>query len=127
MSNEISDKTCIMIVDDDLSMLQTIAVMLEEEGYDVLTCGAGKEAIDKFHDAVFAVVLDINMPDISGLEVFEIIKSKNQYVPIVFHTGYDEKRKKNRHPQAFSAPCLCGKGQRPGTTPRHGRRRSRIV
>ena len=94
MVNELSNEICIMLVDDDLSMLQTTALVLEEEGYDVLTCGGGKEAIDKFNDAVFAIILDINMPDISGLEVFEIVKSKNQYVPIIFHTGYNEKEKR---------------------------------
>lgn len=99
-----------MLVDDDLSMLQTTAVVLEEEGYNVLTCSGGKEAIDKFNDAVFAIVLDINMPDISGLEVFEIIKSRNHYVPIIFHTGYDERGERTdirRHfrPHAYVVKC----------------------
>lgn len=113
MSNEISDKTCIMLADDDLSMLQTTAAVLEEEGYDVLTCGGGKEAIDKFHDAVFAVVLDINMPDMSGLDVFEIIKSKNQYIPIIFHTGYDEREKKIDIRRHFRPHAYVVKGSDP--------------
>lgn len=94
MVNELSHKTCIMLVDDDLSLLQTTTVVLEEDGYDVLLCNGGKEAIDKFNDTVFAIILDINMPDISGLEVFEIIKTKNQYIPIIFHTGYNEKERR---------------------------------
>lgn len=94
MVNELSHKTCIMLVDDDLSLLQTTTVVLEEDGYDVLLCNGGKEAIDKFNDTVFAIMLDINMPDISGLEVFEIIKTKNQYIPIIFHTGYNEKERR---------------------------------
>ena len=83
-----------MLVDDDPSILQTTTVILEEEGYDVLTCSGGKQAIDKFNDSVFGVILDINMPDMSGLDVFEILKSKNHYIPIIFHTGYDEREKR---------------------------------
>ena len=86
-------KTCVMLVDDDSSILQTTATILEEE-YNVLTCSGGKEAIYKFDDTVFTVILDINMPDMSGLEVFEVIKTKNQYIPIVFHTGYDERERR---------------------------------
>ena len=93
MKNEMPNKTCIMLVDDDSSILQTTATILEEE-YNVLTCSGGKEAIYKFDDTVFTVILDINMPDMSGLEVFEVIKTKNQYIPIVFHTGYDERERR---------------------------------
>ena len=94
MIQEIPNKICIMLVDDDPSILQTTTVILEEEGYDILTCSGGKQAIDKFNDSVFGVILDINMPDMSGLDVFEILKSKNQYIPIIFHTGYDEREKR---------------------------------
>lgn len=113
MANELSDKICIMLVDDDLSMLQTTAAVLEEEGYNVLACSAGKEAIDEFHDAVFAMVLDINMPDISGLEVFEIIKSRNRYVPIIFHTGYDEREKRIDIRRHFRPHAYVVKGSDP--------------
>lgn len=113
MVNKASNKTCIMLADDDLSMLQTTAAVLEEEGYEVLTCGGGKEAIDKFHDTVFVIILDINMPDISGLEVFEIIKSKNQYVPIIFHTGYDEREKRVDIRRHFRPHAYVVKGSDP--------------
>ncbi len=113
MANESSDKICIMLVDDDPSMLQTVTALLEEEGYKVLACGGGKEAIDTFHDAVFAIVLDINMPDISGLEVFEIIKSKNHYVPIIFHTGYDEREKRIDIRRHFRPHAYVVKGSDP--------------
>lgn len=94
MTHETTDKIRVMLVDDDPSILQTTKIVLEEEGYDVMTCNGGAEAIGKFTDGIFAVILDINMPDISGLDVFEILKSKNQYIPIIFHTGYDEREKR---------------------------------
>jgi response regulator RpfG family c-di-GMP phosphodiesterase len=81
------DKPIVMVVDDDDSVLITIELILEEEGYQVELCSTGKEAIDKLNKNVNAVVLDINMPDLTGLQVFKEIKAKNPYVPIIFHTG----------------------------------------
>ena len=81
------DKPKVMVVDDDESILKTTGLILEEEGYQVEPCSTGKEAIDKLNKDINAVVLDINMPDLTGLQVFKRIKAKNPYVPIIFHTG----------------------------------------
>ena len=81
------DKPKVMVVDDDESILKTTGLILEEEGYQVEPCSTGKEATDKFNESINAVILDISMPDMTGLEVFEKIKAKNPYVPIIFHTG----------------------------------------
>lgn len=113
MPPETSDKICIMLADDDSSILQTTATMLEEEGYDVLSCSGGKEAINKFNDTIFCVILDINMPDMSGLDVFEILKSKNQYIPIIFHTGYDEREKRVDIRRHFRPHAYVVKGSDP--------------
>ncbi len=76
------DKPIVMVVDDDDSVLITIELILEEEGYQVELCSTGKEAIDKLNKNVNAVVLDINMPDLTGLQVFKKVKAENPYVPI---------------------------------------------
>jgi len=76
-----------MVVDDEDSVLKMIELVLEEEGYQVEPCLTGNEATDKFNESINAVILDINMPDLTGLQVFEKIKAKNPYVPIIFHTG----------------------------------------
>ncbi|MDN3512834.1 MAG: response regulator [Candidatus Brocadia sp.] len=113
MINAMYGKICVMLVDDEPSMLLTIATLLEDEGYNVLTCSGGKEAIDKFHDGIFTIVLDINMPDLSGLEVFEIIKLKNQYIPIIFHTGYNEREKRVDIRKHFRPHAYVVKGSDP--------------
>jgi Adenylate cyclase, family 3 (some proteins contain HAMP domain) len=102
-----------MLVDDDPSMLLTTAAILENEGYDVLTCSGGKEAIDKFHEAVFTVVLDINMSDISGLKVSEFLKLKNQYIPIIFYSGDDEREKRVDIRKHFRPHAYVVKGSDP--------------
>ena len=45
MIQEIPNKICIMLVDDDTSILQTTTVILEEEGYDILACRGGKRQL----------------------------------------------------------------------------------
>ena len=88
------DKPMIMVVDDEESVRCTIELILEDEGYQVELCPTGKEAIEKLNNNISAIVLDINMPDLTGLQVFEKVKAKNPYVPIIFHTG--EAAKKDR-------------------------------
>lgn len=87
-NNHDCNKPAIMIVDDDDFVLQITGLILEDEGYRVELCTSGKEAIDKIHKDIKAVVLDISMPDITGFQTFEKIKEKNPYVPIIFHTGF---------------------------------------
>ena len=90
------EKTKVMVVDDDDSVLKTTTLILEEEGYLVEAFSTGKEAIDKFNNNIHAIVLDINMTDLTGLQVFKKIKSINPYVPIIFHTGTTAKQGERR-------------------------------
>ncbi len=113
MGNIPHNNVYVMLVDDDNSILQTTTILLEEEGYKVIAYNSGKEAIDKFNDNVFVVILDITMPEMSGLEVFEIIKSRNQYIPIVFHTGLDQKEKRTDIRKHFRPHAYVVKGSDP--------------
>ena len=86
----------VMVIDDDDSVLKTTTLILEEEGYKIEAFSTGKEAIDSFNNTVHVVVLDINMPDMTGLQVFKKIKSINPYVPIIFHTGTTARQEERR-------------------------------
>ncbi len=89
-------KVKVMVIDDDDSILKTTTLILEEDGYQVEAFSTGKEAIDKFNNSIHAVVLDINMPDLTGLQVFKKIKLINPYVPIIFHTGATARQEERR-------------------------------
>jgi len=89
-------KAKVVVIDDDDSILRTTVLLLEEEGYRVGAFSTGKEAIDKFDNNTHAVVLDINMPDMTGLQVFKKIKSINPFVPIIFHTGTAARQEERR-------------------------------
>lgn len=72
------DKPKVMVVDDDESILETTRLILEEEGYQVEPYSTGEEAIDKINKNIHAVVLDINMPGLTGFQAFKKIKVKNR-------------------------------------------------
>src|SRR5271170_1574744 len=64
----------IMVVDDDLTNCKLLVDLLQHEGYETTTASGGGEAIDRLIDdrePVDVVLLDLMMPDVSGLEVLE--------------------------------------------------------
>lgn len=106
-------KPLIMVVDDNASMLQTLKYILEDEGYRVILCPNGRTAIERFDKNVYAVILDIIMPDIDGLKVFEELKKINPYCPIIFLTGFIEKQDRGSIRKKFRPYAYVIKGQDP--------------
>jgi len=79
----------ILVTDDKESMRRNIRDLLEPMGYAVLEAGKGEEAIRIFSGTEpDLVILDINMPDMSGLEVLEKLRERNKGVPIIVFTAY---------------------------------------
>ncbi|HEY4118073.1 MAG TPA: response regulator [Byssovorax sp.] len=80
----------VLVVDDSRVMREMVTACLRPEPSLVVTQAAsGLEAIEKLSLATFAVVvLDLNMPDISGLEVLEFVRSQDKLreLPIVVVT-----------------------------------------
>lgn len=67
----------IVVVDDEKNICRTIQMVLEGEGYRVLTTHSGEEAIELVQQEVIdLILLDVNLPQMSGLDVLQTIKSK---------------------------------------------------
>jgi len=80
----------ILVVDDDAHILKLYKVELEEEGYEVVTAGTGKEAMEKFEqENPDLVTLDILMPDIDGISLLRRMKEAKPRLPIIMSTAYD--------------------------------------
>ena len=72
------EKVRILIVDDDEEALETISDILQEKGFYTETANTGKEALEKAEKRVFNVVLlDIKLPDMSGIEVLKVLREKH--------------------------------------------------
>src|SRR2546430_6994888 len=80
-------KTTILIVDDDLQLLQLVALNLELEGYDVLLAGDGKHALAQIEThAPDLVLLDVMMPRMNGFAVCHRVREFST-VPIIIITA----------------------------------------
>ncbi len=85
----------ILVVDDDPDVLGTL-VDLFSESYNVVCASSGSEAIEQFGSQtdIAAIVMDIKMAEMDGIEAARRIKEINAEIPVIFHTGcpgdYDE-------------------------------------
>lgn len=80
----------ILIVDDDVDSLKLIGLMLQRQGYEVLAASAGKPALAKAEaERPNLIILDVMMPDMSGLEVCKRLREnkKTAEIPIIMFTA----------------------------------------
>ena len=79
----------ILAVDDEPTLLETLAYNLEQDGYRVIRAADGREALTRFRaEPVDLVVLDLMLPELSGMEVCRIIRQESD-VPILMLTAKD--------------------------------------
>ncbi len=79
--------TRVLMVDGEPNIRRLCAEELEEEGYVVRMAGTGEEVvrlIDTFRPEV--VILEVRLPDMSGLEAGRIIKGTNRRMRVIFHS-----------------------------------------
>ena len=80
-------KKCVLVVDDDGMNLTRTRVILGKE-YDVLLANSGIEALAVLRDKkVDMVLLDIDMPEMNGIETFERMKEFAAGTPVIFLTA----------------------------------------
>ncbi|HEX9023211.1 MAG TPA: HD domain-containing phosphohydrolase [Geobacteraceae bacterium] len=81
----------ILVVDDDTLTLDATARLLEQEGYTVLALDNATDGIAFLRgNVVDAVLTDINMPGVSGIELLEQIHDLDPEIPVVLMTAYAE-------------------------------------
>lgn len=84
-----SDKIKLLIIDDEVKFLNSIAQRLEMRSFEVTTASDGQEAITKAHTEKFDVaLLDLKMPGLDGKQVLEILKKEHKYLEVIILTGH---------------------------------------
>ncbi len=83
------ERGCVVVVDDDADMAELIALALDASGYRSITCSGAEPALAALseHD-VDAVVTDLNMPGMNGLEFCERVASNRPDLPIIIVTAH---------------------------------------
>jgi putative two-component system response regulator len=85
------DQESLLVVDDDPYVLESIASLLQEYGYQVTTCRSGSDALERLKKTHFDVILtDIKMPEITGIELLQRIHTNNSLVPVILMTAFAE-------------------------------------
>lgn len=89
MTEELKNKVRIRIVDDELQVRESLGFMLECNRWNVALYGSAQEFLDN-DDATVpgCLLLDIRMPEMSGVELQRYMKENRNRLPIIFITGH---------------------------------------
>ena len=83
------EKILILVVDDQFADRETLKTILEDKGYRVATASDGAEAIEMAKERHYDIIfLDVRLPDINGVELFEQVKKIDPEVTVIMMTGY---------------------------------------
>jgi CheY-like chemotaxis protein len=83
----------VLVVDDESTLRELAQSALEEMGFIVETAENGREGVAAFqalHSRLYAVVLDLKMPDMGGREALEEMRRIDATVPVIICSGYGE-------------------------------------
>lgn len=79
----------LLIIEDDETILEGLNFCLTKEGYDVIAVSSGIEALKNIaKEKINLILLDINLPDINGIELYQKIKGDKD-IPTIFLTAND--------------------------------------
>jgi PAS domain S-box-containing protein len=84
-----SEKTKLVIIDDEEGMRETLSEIFENKGYRVKVASEGREAVDKIKAEFFNVaILDMKLPDMGGVQVLKAIKKESPDTEVVIITAF---------------------------------------
>ncbi|WP_024508564.1 sigma-54 dependent transcriptional regulator [Bradyrhizobium sp. ARR65] len=78
----------VLIIDDDAALREGLAETLSDLGHEVQTASSGREGLAALSDEVDAVLLDVNMPGMDGIEVLRRIRSREAPPAVVVLTAF---------------------------------------
>jgi DNA-binding NtrC family response regulator len=80
----------VLVVDDDMAVCRIVQRMLADDRYTIQICQSVANALSAIEQKLFDVyVMDYKLPDGTGLDVAERIRSKKSDAPIILISGYD--------------------------------------
>jgi two-component system, OmpR family, KDP operon response regulator KdpE len=90
----VAEQELVLVVDDEPAIVRVLAAALRARGYRVVSVGSGREAIVAVaNESPTAVILDLGLPDVDGVEVCRQVRSWSD-VPIIVLTADDTEHRK---------------------------------
>ena len=81
----------ILVVDDDAGVRETVSSLISAHGFSVISCENAEDALVQLQERrILAVLTDINMPVMSGIELLDKIHQNYPQVPVILMTAYAE-------------------------------------
>lgn len=81
-------KQRILLVEDEVALRENLKLNLELEDYKVVAVERGDQALDRFRNEKFdLIILDVMLPEINGFDLLKIIRLENNSVPVLFLTA----------------------------------------
>jgi CheY-like chemotaxis protein len=94
----------ILVVDDDLFVLESVAMMVNYIGFKAVTASDGRQAVEIFSQqpsAFSLVIMDIEMPRMNGIEATKQIRAVDPDAKVVLYTGHTKQDIWTVKPNAF--------------------------
>ena len=86
-----TSQATILVVDDEENLRRTLALILQREGYNVITAASVKEARGCLEGGAFNLVfLDVKLPDGSGLTLLSEMRDRHPDLPVLILTAHDK-------------------------------------
>lgn len=92
----------ILVIDDDVTIRAVTTITLEGAGFLVLTAEDGRQGLEMFRRRaaeIDAILLDLNMPEMSGEETYEALRKERRDIPIIASSGHSEAHARPRLPR----------------------------
>ena len=78
----------ILILEDDYLFAQSLEDVLEDDCFDISLAACAKEVLDLNYENNYDLyLLDINVPDMSGIELLKLLRTSNDNTPTIFLTS----------------------------------------
>jgi len=87
-----SQQLCVLLVEDEIVIRETIAIALTDEGYEVITADNGRQALNLIRSAavredgtfsIDLIILDLMLPYVNGLDICRSLRQQNNFTPIL--------------------------------------------
>jgi FixJ family two-component response regulator len=81
----------VVVVDDDISVRESLELLIQNEGWQPALFESAQEFLARLPTVVpSCLILDVNLPDLSGLDIQQRISDEKSWTPIIFITGYGD-------------------------------------
>jgi two-component system response regulator FixJ len=104
---ETSHPAIVLVVDDDPSVLRSLKRLVSASGFQVKTFGAASELLaSETPRSNACMVVDIDMPEMNGIEMCEVLKGSGRGLPVILITGRTDARTRSMAAQADAVAVL---------------------